>query len=214
MRLKSVWVSEYKNLRDFSLGFDEGNFLDIFVGKNGTGKSNFFEALVEIFRHIFDSRDALDEIAFDYEITYEIDDKATTIASRGEDFTINGKARRTVGQTPVPDNVLVYYSGHNETISRTVDRYVHAFARRSLRWESDEARQFISIGPEYKELLLSVMLMQPEDCVARQYLCEKLMIEVSGETTSLTLKRPDFARIDVDVADGETFLWGANGISR
>jgi predicted ATPase len=41
MRLKSVWISNYKNLRDFPLSFDGDSFLDIFVGKNGTGKSNF-----------------------------------------------------------------------------------------------------------------------------------------------------------------------------
>ncbi len=64
MRLKSVWISEYKNLRDFTLTFEGESFLDIFVGKNGAGKSSFFEALVEIFRHIYDSTNKLDEISF------------------------------------------------------------------------------------------------------------------------------------------------------
>lgn len=215
MRLKSIWISNYKNLQDFSLTFDGESFLEIFVGKNGTGKSNFFEALVEVFRHIFDSRTKLDEIGFDYEVTYEIDGADTVIALREGNFTINGRARKTVRQTPTPDNVLIYYSGHNDTIRRTVDRYARAFASRSQDWENDETRKFISIGPEYKELLLSVLLMQPEDCVARRYLCEKLMIEVSGETATLELKRPGFAsKIAVDVADPETFLWGAKGISR
>lgn len=214
MRLKSVWISNYKNLRDFSLTFDGESFLDIFVGKNGTGKSNFFEALVEIFRHIFDSRTVLDTIDFDYEIAYEIDGDVTKIGNENGALSINGQPRRTVGRTPVPDNVLVYYSGHNDKIELTVDRYADAFARRSQRWENDEARQFINIGPEYKDLLLSVLLMQPEDCIARQYICEKLMIEMFGETATLTLKRPGFARGDVDVADPETFLWGARGITR
>lgn len=48
MRLRSVWISEYKNLRDFSIGFDGNGFIDIFVGKNGSGKSNSREALIEI----------------------------------------------------------------------------------------------------------------------------------------------------------------------
>jgi len=216
MRLKSVWISEYKNLRDFTLTFDGQSFLDIFVGKNGTGKSNFFEALVEIFRHIFDSIDKLDVVSFDYEIIYQIEGNDTTIAFRDEVFTINGRKRRTVGQTPVPDHVLVYYSGHNPTIKNTVARYERVFADRSKSWEAGAARKFIEVRADYKEMLLSVLLMQPNDRVARQYLCQKLNIDlVSREKFNLTLKRPSFAaRVQVDVADSETFLWGAQGAVR
>jgi len=214
MRLKSVWISEYKNLRDLSVTFDRESFLDIYVGKNGTGKSNFFESLVEIFRHIYDSSYSLADIGFDYEINYEIDGTETTISMRGEAFRINGIERKTVGRAPVPDNVLIYYSGHNDTIRWTTKKYEDAFLGRSRNWKSDESRKFINIGAEYKELLLSVMLMQPETCVARQYLCEKLGIEVSGETATLLLTPPNFNHKNVDVADPTTFLWGAEGVSR
>jgi len=54
MRLKSVYISQYKNLREFTLNFYGDSFLDVFVGKNGTGKSNLFEALIEIFRHLYE----------------------------------------------------------------------------------------------------------------------------------------------------------------
>ncbi len=55
MRLKHVHIiNEYKNLKNFKLDFDGKSFIDVFVGKNGTGKSNLFEALVEIFRHLFE----------------------------------------------------------------------------------------------------------------------------------------------------------------
>ena len=37
MRLTSLTIGQYKNLRDFSLSFDGGSFIDVFVGKNGTG---------------------------------------------------------------------------------------------------------------------------------------------------------------------------------
>ena len=216
MRLKSVWISEYKNLRDFSLAFDGVSFLDIFVGKNGTGKSNFFEALVEIFRHIFDSRTDQDDIAFSYEVAYEMDGKDTTIRFHEELFTINGREQKTVGQAPVPDNVLIYYSGHNQTINQTVSRYERRFADQSKSWQADAARRFIGIRSDYKELLLTVLLMQQEGCIARRYLCEKLQIDVvPKQAFTLTLKRPSFAsRVEVDVGVTETFLWGAAGAVR
>jgi recombinational DNA repair ATPase RecF len=60
MRLQHVHISDYKNLKDFTLSFDNDSFLDVFVGKNGTRKSNLFEALIGIFRHLneFDSGSA------------------------------------------------------------------------------------------------------------------------------------------------------------
>lgn len=48
----AVIEAKDNNLRDFSLRFDGASFIDLFVGKNGTGKSNLFAALNEIFRHI------------------------------------------------------------------------------------------------------------------------------------------------------------------
>ncbi len=45
MRLQSVYISQYKNLKNFTLNFDGNSFIDVFVGKNGTGKSNLFETM-------------------------------------------------------------------------------------------------------------------------------------------------------------------------
>lgn len=54
MRLKSLFIDNYKNLKNCTLDFDGTSFVDVFVGKNGSGKSNLFEALMEIFRHIYE----------------------------------------------------------------------------------------------------------------------------------------------------------------
>jgi AAA15 family ATPase/GTPase len=59
MRLKSLTIDQYKNLKDFSLSFDGNSFIDVFVGKNGIGKSNLFEALIEIFRHLCKYKESL-----------------------------------------------------------------------------------------------------------------------------------------------------------
>lgn len=80
MRLTSLTISQYKNLRDFSLSFEGNSFIDLFVGKNGSGKSNLFEALTEIFRHLFDSDKEKGNLGFDYSIKYEIDSKKTQIS--------------------------------------------------------------------------------------------------------------------------------------
>ncbi len=217
MRLTSLYIGQYKNLRDFSLSFDGGSFIDVFVGKNGTGKSNLFEALIEIFRHIveFDRDKAACE--FNYRIGFEIDGKATEIGWNSGKLTIGGKERKTIGKTPLPDNVLIYYSGHNDTVANLVEQYEETFRKRIKRADFDEARYFIGIGPDYKELLLAVLLMQPETCKARQFICQKLGIETVALEAKVVLERPAYAadsRFDIELNDETDRYWQPEGITK
>ena len=221
MRLKSVFISQYKNLKDFSLSFDGTSFIDVFVGKNGSGKSNLFEALIEIFRHLYEF-DHKGEIGFEYSVKYEISGTETEITWKGGKLSINGKVRKTIGDTPLPDNVLIYYSGHNDTVSGLVQRYEADFRKRIKGANPDESRRFIGIGSEYKQLLLAVLLIQPAENRARQFICQKLGIASTGSDMQLTLQRPAFATsalkaLDMDGIenfDPRTHYWGADGITR
>jgi hypothetical protein len=129
MRLKSVYISQYKNLKNFDLAFDGNSFIDVFVDKNGTEKSNLFEALIETFRHLYEYDKDKPDLDFNYRISLEIDGKETEIAWTSGQFKINGKVRRTIGETPLPDNVLIYYSGHNKTIPDLVAAYEESFRK-------------------------------------------------------------------------------------
>jgi len=217
MRLISLYIGQYKNLRDFSLTFDGNSFLDIFVGKNGTGKSNLFEALIEIFRHIVEFDRDKSACDFNYRIGFEIDGKATEIDWNSGKLTINGKDRKTIGKTPLPDNVLIYYSGHNDTVANLVEQYEEAFRKRIKRADFDESRFFLGIGPEYKELLLAVLLMQPDTCKARQFICQKLGIEVVASEVKVVLERPAYAgdsRFDIELNDETDRYWQPEGITK
>lgn len=217
MRLTSLYIGQYKNLRDFSLSFDGGSFIDVFVGKNGTGKSNLFEALIEIFRHIVEFDRDKAPCDFNYRIGFEIDGKATEIGWDSGKLTIGGKERKTIGKTPLPDNVLIYYSGHNDTVAKLVDQYEEAFRKRIKRADFDEARYFIGIGPDYKELLLAVLLMQPDTCKARQFICQKLGIETVASEAKVVLERPAYAadsRFDIELNDETDRFWQPEGITK
>ena len=69
MQIKSVYIGQYKNLKAFKYKFNSQTSIETLVGANGSGKSNFIEAIIEIFSHIDDSNYALD---WSYEIEYEI----------------------------------------------------------------------------------------------------------------------------------------------
>lgn len=218
MRLTSLYIGQYKNLRNFSLSFDGGSFIDVFVGKNGTGKSNLFEALIEIFRHIVEyDREKGECKVKNYRIGFEIDGKATEIGWNSGTLTINGKERKTIGETPRPQNVLIYYSGHNDTVAGLVKQYEEAFSKRIKRADFEESRFFLGIGPKYKELLLAVLLMQPDTCKARQFICQKLGIETVASEAKVVLERPAYAadsRFDIELNDETDRYWKPEGITK
>lgn len=223
MRLKSAFISDYKNIRNFTLRFDGDSFLDVFVGKNGSGKSNLFEALIEIFRHLDHFGRPANDIAFDYSLSYEIEGQEIEIEWKAGKLRINkDEDRKMLGQTPFPDNVLIYYSGHNTTIAELVANYEKKFRGRIKGANLEESRRFIGVGPDYKQLLLAVLLTQADHNKARQFVCQKLGIEAVGSDVRVVLRRPAFAAgalkaLDVkgiEKFDTRTHYWGADGITR
>ncbi len=215
MRLKSIYINQYKNLKDFRLDFDGSSFIDVFVGKNATGKSNLFEALIEIFRHIDEYDRDKQEPKFEYQIVYEIEGNETKISWKDGKLKINEKGRKTFRNVIKPDNVLIYYSGHNETVAGLVKIYEKSYRNRIKTADFDESRYFIGIGPDYKELLLSVLLIQPETCKARMFISQKLGIETIGSEVRLVLERPLYAddpRFNIEDRETDRY-WNPKGIT-
>lgn len=217
MRLKSVFIGQYKNLIDFNLSFDGASFIDVLVGKNGTGKSNLFEALIDIFRHIIEFDRDKAHCDFNYRLRYEIDGGEIEIAWDAGILSINGRERKTIGKTPLPANVLIYYSGHNDNVAKLVEKYEDAFRKRIRRADFEEARYFFGIGPEYKELLLAVLLLQPATCNARRFICQKLDIKTVDAEVRMVLRRPAYAtdsRFDIENNDTTDRYWKPEGITK
>jgi len=214
MRLQKVWISEYKNLKNFTLTFDGNSFIDVFVGKNGTGKSNLFEALIEIFRHLYENNY---EIPFNYIIHFELDGSDKKIEWDGARFKLGERQQKTIRRTKLPENILIYYSGHNTKVTELVQAYEESFKKAIKGAEIGETRKFIGIGKEYKQLLLSVMLLQKEDNKARQFICAKLGIKEIASELKLVLKRPFYAKqksFDIVNNDETDKYWKPEGITK
>ncbi|MFW2555373.1 AAA family ATPase [Aliarcobacter butzleri] len=222
MRLKYVFIKEYKNLKEFEITFDGSSFIDVFVGKNGSGKSNFFEALIKIFHHLH--KDA--EILFDYIIKYEMNGQEIEIKWENNQRYVGGRPQVTLGQAPFPNNIIVYYSGHNKQISHLLEQYESSFGKRIKNSTIDDSRFFIGIGPEYKEILLSVLLLQNESNKAREFLMNQLGIyrlgmqkpgqsDLTEPILKLVLKRPKYAKTDsynIEHNDESDRYWKADGL--
>lgn len=216
MRLKKIYISEYKNLNNFSKEFENDISIDIFVGKNGSGKSNFFEATIEIFRHLYEFNKEDNDLKFDYKIEFEKGGVNYIIDWKNGELKVNNKSQRSVNKNLLPDNVLIYYSGHNTTISTLIDTYQSNFSKRIRKSELDESRRFIGIGPDYKGLLLAILLLQSDECKARKYICDALGINNELSTVKVVLKEPVFAKRGLEIDDFEksTHFWGTEGVTR
>ena len=52
MRIHKVYIENFKNLKQFEIKLDPDEMKAVLLGQNATGKSNFIEALVLIFKYL------------------------------------------------------------------------------------------------------------------------------------------------------------------
>src|SRR5690606_25322791 len=139
MRIKRLWLSSYKNLKNLDLRFTGNKLITLLVGQNGLGKSNLIEILGLIFRDldlIYDE----EELAnwpyaprhFEYVLEYECHDKEIKVECRASSFKVYLKKRRRYDpvtftyfiknkrRTFLPDFIIGYYSGENKRIREII----------------------------------------------------------------------------------------------
>jgi predicted ATPase len=218
MRLKSVYISEFKNLKEFTVEFDGDSFIDVFVGKNGSGKSNFFEALIQIFRHWYEYGDDDAELYYNYTIIYEIEGQVITLEFKNNSFKVNGQVKANLNGVILPENILIYYSGHNDHISNLVNKYQAVFSKKIRTAGFNDSRKFIGVGNEYKELLLSVILMQEQENKSREFIQQKLAISEVSSEVKMVFTRPTYAGSNAfdmsEPTDPEQRYWKPEGITK
>lgn len=70
MRIDKVYIKQFKNLKDFHIDLNNQEMKTILLGQNATGKSNFLEALVLIFKYLDLEKDIPSTLDLEYLIDY------------------------------------------------------------------------------------------------------------------------------------------------
>ena len=232
MRLDTLTVGRFKNLRDLRVDFDEESPYTVLVGENGSGKSNLIEALTLIFRAL-----DLDEPApFAYELSYRC---------RGSEIRIHAEDGRTprfwakeisVDGEPAelskkkfmqedeegrpryrPAFVFGYYSGPSDRLSSLYDKHRERYYRLIIqphRKRSKQAarsnvlRRLFYAQNLHGQFALLAFFMEPEGSTTdwRVFLKEHLQIE-GLDSVLFSLRRPPWRRN----SGGDGRFWHAEG---
>lgn len=116
MKLLKLWVNNYKNLTNLTIDFEKTNGLSVFVGNNGTGKSNIIECLSEIFDCLYNDKRSMIE----YELIYSLNDNEITITNKKRRvIRKNGKVisrYQMEKDNLLPTNIITMYSGEDERL--------------------------------------------------------------------------------------------------
>ena len=197
MRLDRLIIPNYRNLRSFEIDIEESQSTTVLLGRNGTGKSNLIEAIVEIFREL----ELGGAPAFAYTMDYVCRERAIHIdadparTNKRLDITVDGrtitqKAFQDQLDTYLPNYVFAYYSGWSSRLERHFDRPTRRHYDRILKSPDHQLplRRLFFCRKEYSQLVLLAFFLSPSNA-ARELLHKYLGI-ARFESALFVLKTP------------------------
>jgi len=220
MRLKSVAIKQFRNLNDFSVSFDETDKPTVIMGQNGTGKSNFFEAVTTIFRTLRYGR--LEASEFPFSITYEHDGKTVCIECKEAQ---NGKYTYTgdIDGTPIsnqgvalptfqgrvryclPQTIFCYYSGLSARMEHLFRKPLRDY-RDAMRKGEDVPLNMVLADRIHSQFVL-LSFFAEDDPQVHRFLNDELGIE-DIESVLFIFKDTNWKK------GSAREFWGAEGIVR
>lgn len=230
MKLRSLEIGSFKNLRNFKIDFgqDMQNLTSVVLGWNGSGKSNLLEALIIIFRDL----DLGELTRFNYILRYECRKREIRIDSDPE----RGKSRReqikiTVQEPDgtissprfsqfvnaserryLPSYVFGYYSGPGNRMEKHFDRHQKRFYDDLLEGRENPSRPLLYARPEHSQFaLLSFFTeaeeeMEEDETSMRDFLRDLLGVEKLVSVT-FVLRQPPWR----GKPGGDARFWNASG---
>ena len=186
MQLISLWVEDFKNLRNFTINFENQENLTILIGNNGSGKSNILELLSGIFAELYADGKF---IKSSYTISYSINDKIIEITKEYEDgkkdFTtykvngINQNKSFLKTQNLLPNNIIALYSGEDTRLYKNYYESFVSYYLRNLSKGTLSKNNMVYIDKKYWGIALLSFILKAErgDQEAKSFLKNELNID-------------------------------------
>lgn len=199
MQLKQLYINNFKNLENININFNNKT-INSFVGKNGIGKSNIFEAIIEIFLFLLEREKVID---FSFKIEYKKFDKEIKIEynknknelkmsyKEGRKFK-NSQIVEEIKIEDLPETIVLYYAGQNERLKKYALEYEKAYLGKSgvnfTKKENLDIRNIFGLTTVHKNISMLLLL------VYKTHFTKEILkrLEISEEFIEgkLILKKP------------------------
>lgn len=228
MKIDRVHIKgRFKNLENFQFDFGKSSMETVLLGLNATGKSNFMEAIVIIFRDLDLERSPLvpkHSESFEYNIKYNCrgrDIEVEFSLKGGYKFIVDGENLRSKSQffkdknEYLPSHVFVYYSGLSERLrSLYADHKLLQFKKMmtpGLKYEDFiEMPRIFLVEPIHASLALIAFYLFPErEAETIEFLKKELNIIDFGSALFM-LKQPNWSKSKKE----KDRFWNADGLVR
>lgn len=220
MRIDKVHIkTRFKNLEDFQIDIDAGERETVLLGLNATGKSNFLEALVRIFRDLDFELTPI----FDFYLKYECKGHQVEIDVNKQlyQFTIDGTKLKSKiiffknKNEYLPKHIFVYYSGINnrmrELFNPHLKKYYDSITKDEANYSKfkEIPRLFLVDNIHGSMALIAFYLFKHRESDTIKFLAEELGIKDFGSAL-FVLKKPQWAKKSLQ----SDMFWGAKGLVR
>ena len=229
MKLTSLYIDDYKLLKDFSINFRKD--VSILIGINGSGKSSILETIAHIFSDAFLNQKS----KFGFKLTYELrleemlEQTATTSEFKTEYFKVEITAPKKEAELSfkvsvadkvlekkdeiekqfgsfhkiLPSNIVIYYSGMSDTMKNICEPHDQILSKQYREGNTNAPRPFFYFEPALFDMLL-IGLLSYEFGDIPQFLADK--IKTNGlQSVTIRLKKPTWGKGKINE------WWGAKG---
>ncbi len=229
MRIDSLYIEDFKNLKQFKIDLDENELNTVLLGQNATGKSNFIETLVLIFKYLDLSKAGSTPRfpEFEYEIKYKCREHNIKITCKIDEKTrkpsyeiyVNEEKQSyksffTNKEIYLPKYVFTYYSGISNKLKEHFDEnqrnfYNKAKAKGVTKDDVEDFRRMFYVQLVHSYFVLLAFYTFEEE-KTKKFLSEYLNIE-NLESILFKFQKPEWQK-KTDFQD--EFMWGAEGLVR
>ncbi|MFL0106014.1 AAA family ATPase [Tenacibaculum maritimum] len=223
MRIDKVYIEDFKNLKKFCIELDKNQMNTVLLGQNATGKSNFIEALVKIFKSLdLSNENSRKYPEFKYWIKYNCHENDIIIdyTSRTYKIEIEGRDKSPSfkeffcsegKKLYLPKYVFTYYSGISNRLDEVFWEHQNNFYTKIIKpdfdiKELDDLRRLFYVKPIHSFfVLLAFFSLSKIETKSKEFLLDVLGIE-DLESVLFIIKKGFWAK-----KDNEKF-WGADGL--
>ena len=223
MRIDKVYIEDFKNLKKFWIDLDKDQMNTVLLGQNATGKSNFIEALIEIFKNLDLSKSSSRRFPdFQFWIQYQCRGNKISIESKGSAYSIliNDEPKpisytkffsKEGKQTYLPKYVFTYYSGISNRLDELFWEHQRNFYDKIIKpdfkpSELDELRRLFYVKQIHSFFVLLAFFALPQiEKKSKDFLNNVLGIE-DLESVLFVIKNGGWT------GKGDPKFWGADGL--